>query len=114
MDDESHDNTALKKLAEDFVQTAEDYGRIIINEFDPEIYKYKPEEIAQNESLKQEIERRIAALTIKPDTTLGGVAGGVKFKHNGILFKFALAWVRHCHLSELHSCSGLLRLNGVN
>jgi len=33
-------------------------------------------------------------MTIKP-ASVGGNAGGIKFVHRGILFKFALDWVRN-------------------
>jgi Clustered mitochondria len=76
----------LQKLAVDFVKAAELYGKIIISEFDPSLY--------QPGLPKHEFEARIDKLTIKPSTSIGGAAGGVKFIHNGILFKFALDWVR--------------------
>lgn len=85
----------LQKLAEDFLAAAENYGRIIISEFDPKIY----------EKDSKDFDLRVSRLTIKPCTTLGGAAGGVKFIHNGILFKFALDWVR-----RLPFCSSFKRL----
>jgi len=75
----------LQKLAEDFVTAAENYGRIIITEFDAKLYDKKSE---------RDYAHRVARLTIKPCTSIGGAAGGVKFIHHGILFKFALDWVR--------------------
>jgi len=74
----------LQKLAADFLSAAESYGRIIISEFDPTVVKLPPEEFLE----------KISYLTIKPTSKLGGVAGGLKFVHNGILFKFALDCVR--------------------
>lgn len=59
----------LCTLAKDFVAAAKMYGKIIISEvFLP--YKQK---------------------TIKP-ISIGGVAGGEKYIHRGILFKFAMDW----------------------
>ena len=72
-------------MAADFVKTAEVYGRIIIAEFDPLIYS--------NQTSAAEKARRISRLTIKPHA-LGGIAGGVKYLHSNILFKFALDWER--------------------
>jgi hypothetical protein len=57
----------LRDLAEDFVETAERYGRIIVSE----------------RHVSNELK------TVKP-AALGGVAGGEKFVVHGILFKFAL------------------------
>lgn len=75
----------LQRLAMDFLTAAESYGRIIISEFDPKLYdKTLP---------TNQIEGCLKRLTIKPATSIGGLAGGVKFVHNGILFKFALDWV---------------------
>lgn len=35
----------LQRLAEDFVKAAEEYGRIIISEFDPKIWRYTDEQV---------------------------------------------------------------------
>jgi len=94
--DESKKNIYLKELSDDFIRTASDFARIIINEFDQSIYSHSDAEDANDESLNLEIQRRLHLLTIKPDLSIGGSAGGVKFKHGGILFKFALDWVRFC------------------
>jgi len=45
------------------------------------------------QAMMEERRLRIDRLTIKPNLSIGGVAGGVKFVVNGILFKFALDWV---------------------
>lgn len=64
--------------------SAEAYGKIIIDEFDPNIFRGTQDE--------REKKKRLERLTIKP-ISIGGRAGGVKFVHRGILFKFALDWV---------------------
>jgi len=92
----------LQKLSEDFVATAERYGRVIISEYDPSIYKHSQKELDENLSLKREVESRLSRLTIKPDGSMGGFAGGVKFRHGGILFKFALDWV--CPVKYIFFC----------
>ena len=58
----------LLNLSNDFVFAAQMYGKIIISE------RYLP----------------VKEKTIKPNDRLGGVAGGEKYIHQGILFKFAV------------------------
>jgi hypothetical protein len=60
----------IREVAQNFVTTAELFGKIIIAEaYVPNKYK-----------------------TIKPVPELGGFAGGEKYIWNGILFKFAMDW----------------------
>jgi hypothetical protein len=56
-----------RKLATDFVHTAKSLGKIIISE------KFIPRE----------------KRTIREHCNVGGIAGGEKYIHHGILFKFA-------------------------
>jgi hypothetical protein len=66
-DDGSDKFLRLRNLAHDFISTAEMYGKIIISEF------YLP----------------VEEKTIKPFSA-GGIAGGMKFLCQSILFKFAV------------------------
>mgnify|MGYP001145372330 CR=1 FL=1 len=58
----------LSRLAQDFTHVAKAYGKIII----------------------MEKELPYQRKTIKPELEMGGVAGGLKYIHSGILFKFSV------------------------
>jgi len=85
----------LRGVVDDFVEAAEAYGKIIIAEFDPAIIPLFKATVEGNRVAEKEYEERISRMTIKPDNSIGGIAGGIKFLHQGILFKFALDWVRY-------------------
>jgi len=82
----------LRNVVDDFVEAAESYAKIIISEFDPAIIKLFKASTEGDVEAKAKYEKKIANMTIKPDNSIGGVAGGIKFLHNGIMFKFALDW----------------------
>jgi len=89
-----HQADKLCTLAKDFVAAAKMYGKIIISEV---MHPSLPKNIlfagraVFKRSLLNQVFLPYKQKTIKP-INIGGVAGGEKYIHRGILFKFAMDW----------------------